>query len=499
MGNGGTFGRPGTWLTLGLALVMLAGCSPGPTPPSIGPNGGPASASPGQSPSGGPHIQIAPAHWSDCGRRFQCATVTVPLDYATGTGAMNLSLVRLPASDAKTRIGTLLVNPGGPGASGVEFVRDNLEVFPSNVRRRFDLIGFDPRGINESSGIRCIDNLDPRAELDPSPDTTRELRELIDDARSYAKACERRNADVLPHLSTDDVVRDLDSIRISLGERKITYLGFSYGTLIGALYADRYPDRVRAMALDGVLDPSLDLTGLRTGQARAFQTELNRFLSACAHRRNCLLGRGAAVRRGFDAVMHQIERHPLPSLRTRDPRKVGPGLAWSAIVGAMYSKDFWPTLEFALALAEHGDGSIFLAIADPFRGRKKNGSYSNMQDAYTANSCLDFAAPKQTSDFAALAKRLRPSAPDFAAIFAYNDLPCAYWSAPPVRQPGPVSATGAPPIVLVGTTGDPATPYAWAKSVAQQIKGSVLLTHRGDGHTGYLSSGCVRDALIKYL
>jgi pimeloyl-ACP methyl ester carboxylesterase len=482
-------------------LVTLAACAPSASPnrPSTGIPSPTTGAAASAARSEAPTIVIPPARWADCGKGFQCAQIVVPLDYATGLGAINLSLVRLPATDQASRIGALLVNPGGPGASGVEFVRDNLEIFPKNLRRHFDLIGFDPRGVNESSGIRCIDNLDPRAELDPSPDTPAEVTALVKDAKDYAAACSRRNGGVLPFLSTDAVVRDLDSIRVSIGEEKINYLGFSYGTLIGALYADRYPDRVRAVALDGVLDPTLDLAGLRIGQARAFQTELNRFLSACAHRRNCLLGRGAAVRRGFDAVMHQIERHPLPSLRTRDPRKVGPGLAWSAIVGAMYSKDFWPTLEFALALAEHGDGSIFLAIADPFRGRKKNGSYSNMQDAYTANTCLDFAAPKQTSDFAALAKRLRPSAPDFASIFAYNDLPCAYWSAPPVRQPGPVSATGAPPIVLVGTTGDPATPYAWAKSVAQQIKGSVLLTHRGDGHTGYLSSGCVRDALIKYL
>src|SRR5919197_831705 len=458
MGNGGTFGRPGTWLTLGLALAMMAGCSPGPTPPSIGPNGGPASASPGQSPSGGPHIQIAPAHWSDCGRRFQCATVTVPLDYATGTGAMNLSLVRLPASDAKTRIGTLLVNPGGPGASGVEFVRDNLEVFPSNVRRRFDLLGFDPRGINESSGIRCIDNLDPRAELDPSPDTSRELRELIDDARSYAKACEHRNADVLPHLSTDDVVRDLDSIRISLGEKKITYLGFSYGTLIGALYADRYPDRVRAMALDGALDPALSLAQLRTGQAKGFETELNRFLADCARRADCLLGRGSQARRTFEAVMRRIERTPLRSLRTNDKRRAGPGIVWPAILGSMYSRDAWPAPEIALAFAAQSDGSVFLGVSDPFLGRKKNGTYSNMQDAYLANTCLDYKAPSSAGAYSTLAHRLARLSPHFGAYAAYSDLPCAYWPATGVRKPGRVSAKGSPPIVVVGTTGDPATP-----------------------------------------
>jgi pimeloyl-ACP methyl ester carboxylesterase len=486
-------------LNLGLVLVVIAGCSPGPPPPSVGPNGVAASPSVGQSPSGTPEIHIGPARWSDCGRGFQCATITVPLDYATGTGAMKLSLVRLPARDAKARIGPLLVNPGGPGASGVEFVRDNIEAFPSNLRRRFDLIGFDPRGVNESSGIRCIDNLDPRADLDPSPDTSRELRALVGDARSYAKACQRRNAAVLPHLSTDDVVRDLDSIRISLGEEKITYLGFSYGTLIGALYADHYPDRVRAMALDGALDPALSLAQLRTGQAKGFENELNRFLADCARRRNCLLGRGSQVRQTFEAVMRRIERTPLRSLRTNDKRRAGPGIVWSAILGSMYSRDAWPALEIALAFAAQGDGSVFLGVSDPFRGRKKNGTYSNMQDAYLANTCLDYKAPSSTGAYTTLAHRLDRVSPHFGAYAAYTDLPCAFWPTTGVRKPGRVHAKGAPSIVVVGTTGDPATPMAWAKSLARQLDRGVLVTHRGDGHTAYAASGCVRDLLVRYL
>jgi pimeloyl-ACP methyl ester carboxylesterase len=423
----------------------------------------------------------------------------MPLDYATVSGAMNLSLVRLPARDKVTRIGALLVNPGGPGGSGVEFVRDGLRLFPDRLRRRFDLIGFDPRGVNQSSGIRCIENLDPRANLDPSPDNPAEVQALIRDARSYAKACEQRNAAVLPFLSTDDVVRDLDAIRIALGEDKISYLGFSYGTLIGARYADRYPEHVRAMGLDGAIDPALSLAEVRAGQAKGFETELTRFLAACAKRRGCLLGQGAQVRRGFDALMRRIERHPLPSSRAHDERKVGPGLAWTAILGAMYSRESWPTLEFALALAERGDGSVFLAISDPYRGRKPNGTYSNMQDAYTANTCLDFPAPSDPADYTALARTLGAQSPDFGAQAAYNDLTCAFWPVTATRQPARVTGRGAPPIVVVGTTGDPATPLPWARSLARQLESGVLVTHRGDGHTGYLSSGCVRDLLIKYL
>jgi pimeloyl-ACP methyl ester carboxylesterase len=499
MRNGGRYRQPGRLVVTSL-VVLLVGCSPGPQPQPSTPIVALPSSSPAQPPpSGPPEIHIAPALWTDCGRGFQCSTITVPLDYATGSGAMELSLVRLPARDASARIGPLLVNPGGPGASGVEFVRDNLDAFPSNIRRRFDLIGFDPRGVNQSSGIRCIDNLDPRADLDPSPDTSPELRALINDARSYAKACERRNGDVLPHLSTDDVVRDLDSIRISLREEKISYLGFSYGTLIGALYADRYPDRVRAMALDGALDPRLTLTQLRTGQARGFEGELNRFLANCARRSNCPLGRGSQVRRNFEAIMRRIERTPLRSLRTSDKRRVGPGIAWSAILGSMYSREAWPVLELALAYAAQGDGSVFLAVSDPYRGRKRNGTYSNMQDAYLANTCLDFKAPTQTGAYATLAKRLARISPHFGAFAVYTDLPCAFWPETGVRTPGRVSAKGAPPIVVVGTTGDPATPLAWARALANELDSGVLVTHQGDGHTAYAASGCVRDLLVRYL
>ena len=483
-----------------LAMVtIVTACSPAPAP-SIRPPNAASSTAPGSSGSATPPpLAIAPARWSDCGRGFQCATVTVPLDYATGTGRMMLSLVRLPAKDRDARIGSLLVNPGGPGASGVELVRDGLEAFPRSLRRRFDLVGFDPRGVNLSTGIRCIDNLDPRAELDPSPDNSRELRALVDDAHEYADACARRNGDVLAHLSTDEVVQDLDSIRISLGEEKLNYLGFSYGTLIGALYADRYPDRVRTMALDGALDPSLTLTQLRAGQARGFETELNRFLNACASRRSCLLGRGAQVKRNFEAIMRRIETHPLRSVRTSDKRRVGPGIAWSAILGAMYSPQLWPTLEFALASAAEGDGSVFLAVSDPYRGRKENGTYSNMQDAYLANTCLDYQSPTDTREFGTLAKRLSGVSPHFGALAAYNDLPCAFWPTPAVRQPGRVTGAGAPPIVVVGTSYDPATPMSWAKSLAGQLDGAVLVTHRGDGHTAYAASGCVRDLITKYL
>ena len=231
-----------------VTIALVAGCDA--TVPSSSP-AAPSPVTTASSPTTGPSaspsaaaVAVPPAHWSDCGNGFQCADIRVPSDYGnTSAGYLNVSLLRLPATEPKDRIGSLLVNPGGPGGSGVEFVRAAGESgqFPTGLRKRFDIIGFDPRGVNASTEIRCIDNLDPQALLDPSPDDATELEELVDAARDYAGECAKRNDTTLPYLSTDAVVQDLDVIRQAVGDEKLTYLGFSYGTLIGSLYADRYP------------------------------------------------------------------------------------------------------------------------------------------------------------------------------------------------------------------------------------------------------------------
>jgi pimeloyl-ACP methyl ester carboxylesterase len=486
-----------------LAVVLAAGACdarPVPNPPSDagpGPSGPASGGLPSVAPSAAPPRL---AGWSDCGGGFQCSTMAAPMDYADPSlGTIQVALVRRRAEDQERRIGALLVNPGGPGGSGVEFVRDGLDLFPPLVRRRFDLIGFDPRGVNLSSPVRCIDNLDPRAQLDPSPDDAAELEALVADARSYADACSERNGRLLPHLSTSAVVDDLDRLRVALGEEKLTYLGFSYGTLIGALYAERYPDRVRALGLDAAVDPSLTLDQLRAGQARGFEGSLRRFLADCSRRRACPFNHGRGTAAAFDRLMQRIDARPLRAIRSDDPRRVGPGLAWSAVLGTMYAEAAWPALEVALALAEEGDGSGFLALSDPYRGRDENGAYSNMQDAYTSNICLDYPASANVADYTALARSLRREAPRFAALVAYNDLSCAFWSTPATGTPGRVTGAGAPPIVVVGTTGDPATPHAWSAGLAGQLESGLLVTHRGEGHTAFAVSDCVRRTLTNYL
>ena len=487
-----------------LTVALLAACAPanpatsGRLPSTAASTTATASTTVIASPTAEP--TILPARWSDCGRGFTCAEIRVPRDYAAPTeGYLNVALIRAAATDPTSRIGSLLVNPGGPGASGVDMVRNNELGLAGEVRARFDIVGFDPRGVNASTAIRCIDNLDGHDALDPSPDDTAELDALIDAARLYAEACGSRNDTTLAYLSTDAVVQDLDLIRAAVGDEKLTYLGFSYGTLIGALYAERFPDRIRALALDGAIDPSLDLRAVRAGQATAFEGALARFLDDCTGRPECAFHEGGQSARAFDRLMASIDAEPIPAPHLADGRLVGPGLASYAVLGALYSESYWPILELALASAKLGDGSLMLAISDPFRGRKPNGSYSNLQDAYTANTCLDFPAPAKVADYTAWATDFEAESPHFAQLVAYNDLPCAFWPVPAQRVPQRVSAPGAPPIVVVGTTGDPATPYAWAEALVDQIESGVLITHKGEGHTAYLASPCVLQAINAYL
>ena len=492
-----------------LTIALIAGCDA--TVPPATPSGSSALAAPStpgspiEAPSGSPgtvEVEVPPARWSDCGKGFLCADIRVPRDYDDPTaGYLTVALVRLSATEPKDRIGSLLINPGGPGASGVEFVRSagGSGVFPAALRKRFDIVGFDPRGVNVSSGIRCIDNLDPQARLDPSPDDPEELEKLVGSARAYAAECAKRNEATLPYLSTDSVAQDLDVIRQALGDEMLTYLGFSYGTLIGSSYAERFPDRIRAMVLDGAIDPSLDLEHLRAGQANGFEKALTSFLDDCAAKIYCAFYEKGKSVAAFDALMASIEAKPLPARLDRDGRQVGPFVASFAVLAALYDWKTWPDLASSLELAKSGDGSLLLQIADPYQGRKPNGSYSNQHDAYTANVCLDFAAPTDVATYTDWAKRLATSAPHFAGLIAYNDLACSFWPVPAQRVPGPVTAAGAPPILVIGTTGDPATRYVWAERLADELESGVLITNEGDSHTAYLTSSCVQRAVNAYL
>ena len=497
---------------VGVVALIAAACGgPGPVPasaspaPSLGPSSGrpvPASsgaaaASPG---SGGP-APVASIAWSDCGDGFQCGQLQVPRDYAQpGAASLLVSVIRLPATDRSARIGSLVIEPGGPGGSGTDFARQAGKViFSDEIRRRFDIVGFDPRGVNRSSPIRCSDDLDHFLAMDQTPDTPAEVTALLEGEQTFVEGCQRRNADLLAHVGTDDVVRDLDRLREALGDAKLDYLGFSYGTLIGALYAQAYPDHVRAMVLDGAMDPSLDLAAIWAGQAAGFETDLRDYLAWCAKDATCAFRHKGKPGPAFEALMRRIEVRPLSAASIGSERLVGPTYAWEAVAGAMYDRSSWPLLAISLAAAEGGDGSYLLLLSDPLSGRKPDGGYSNLVDSNLAITCLDFPAPRDPAPYEAEARTLARTAPHFGALITYGDVGCAYWPVAPLRRPAPVSAPTAPPILIVGSTRDPATPYPWAVALSHQLTSSVLLTRVGDGHTGYAASACVAKAADAYL
>ena len=309
-----------------------------------------AAASPTAKPNPTPSPTIAPIRWSDCGNGFQCGTIDVPRDYTDPSGPIvKVGLNRVAAKDPAHRIGSLVINPGGPGGSGIDFVRQAITgggFFSPVILDSFDIVGFDPRGVGASTQIRCVDDIVHALPDDSTPDNAAELKNLVDEAKAFADGCQRRNADLLPFLDTASVVKDLDRIREALGDEKLTYLGFSYGTLIGAMYASLFPTHVRAMILDGAMDPALGESKLREDQAVAFETAFDHFLADCAKRVACIFHSKGQPGKAFDSLMAAIDRKDLPTPALAGRVNVGPTLAWAAVRGSLYTKESWPGLAY---------------------------------------------------------------------------------------------------------------------------------------------------------
>lgn len=436
--------------------------------------------------------------WKGCGDGFDCATLQVPLDYNDTTkGTIGLALIRQPAADQGKRIGSLLTNPGGPGGSGVDFVREWAPSLDSSITARFDIVGFDPRGVGASAPIDCHANLQAYIAADPTPDTPQEFTQLQQASRAFDDACASKYGDVLPYLGTKNVARDLDRLREALGDDKLTYLGFSYGTEIGQVYAGMFPQKVRAMVLDGAVDLSLDPEQGALTQAQGFERALQNYIADCVAKKCALQQRGGAEA-AIDQVMAKAEAAPIPS-KSAD-RPAGPGETLLGIIAPLYAPNGGPALTLAITRALDGDGSMLVTLADTYLERKPDGTYPNITETNLAVNCLDSARPPAPADFAAyqvLAARYAQASPHFGASLA-ADFSCEYWAAKP-DPIGPADAAGAPPIVVVSTTGDPATPYEWGQAVAKQLKSGVLITNNGEGHTAYGQNSCVDGAVNAYL
>ena len=444
-------------------------------------------------------------HWGACHDNlpsgYQCATLPVPLDGEKVTDAgptFPLALARLPASG--TAIGSLLVNPGGPGVSGVSELPGIVGMLSSSLLDHFNIVGFDPPGVGESDPVVCLPpaSFGQYLNLDPAPTTAAGLQTLVAGNRKFARGCEAESGRILPHVSTVAAARDMDRIRQALGDPKLNYLGFSYGTLLGATYAQLYPTRVRAMVLDGAINPALAPVPMITAQSEALDGQLRGLEASCASDHSCPwhAAAGQTLAQAFGALLAKVRAHPEHVSGTS--QDVDPAVLLYGTAAGLYSTDTWPSLEDALAQLAGGNGSEILSMFDSYVGRNSNGTYANTFEAESAVDCLDAPSPS-VRQLIADGREVAKEAPAFGLLDLYSELTCAVWPVKATGTVGPISAPGSPPIVVVGSTGDPITPYRWAVSLAHQLHRGVLLTRVGDGHTGYGASQCVRNAVDSYL
>lgn len=446
--------------------------------------------------------------WRPCGGGVECGVLHVPLDYVRPHGAsIEIALARLRAVDEANRIGSLVVNPGGPGDSGVEFIRSIAQVPAGGPLDRFDIVSFDPRGVGESGAIGCLADarLDAYFAADTTPDSDLEEQRLIELNREFAAGCARRHPDLLAHIDTVSVARDMDRLRVALREPRLNFLGISYGSYLGTTYAELFPGRIRTMALDSILDHSLAFDDLVVTQAVALERAFDRFVRGCRANPACPLA-GRNVGRVFDRVVARVERDPLPAPRATNPRPVRPSDVMRVtrrLLALLQSpgRQDWMTLADAIAGAEDGDGSIFRELADRFVSRATDGSYDPGHGADRAITCLSFPpVARNAGGVAAIAARAGRVAPRMGPDYVWSMIPpCIAWPRPVADPPHRLRVEGRPAILLVNLIFDPNDAYEWALSVAQQIPSSVLLTHTGDGHVAYFRSACVRRYVDRYL
>lgn len=483
---------------LAAAGLLVSGCTSG------------DSSSGGTSPESGAPTELKTYYgqkldWHGCGvPDFQCATMKAPLDYDKPDGTeIKLAVARKKATGPGKRLGSLQVNPGGPGGSAIDYLQGYAGIgYPDPVRARYDMVAVDPRGVARSEPVECLTGkeMDAFTQVDQTPDDTAERNLLAASYKKLAQGCEKRSAKILAHVSTIEAARDMDILRAVLGDKKLSYVGASYGTFLGATYAELFPKRVGRLVLDGAMDPSLPADEMNRDQTAGFETAFSAFAADCVKQPQCPLGNESAGDAGhrMKSFLNTLDAKPIP---TGEPRKLGESLATTGVINAMYDESAWPGLRDSLASAMDGDGSGLLALADSYYEREGDGSYTNLMYANAAVNCLDLpAAFTKPAEVEAAVPSFQHASPVFGTGLAWASLNCAYWPTKATGTPHRIEAKGAPPILVVGTTRDPATPYKWARSLADQLSSGVLLTYDGDGHTAYgRGSDCIDTAINTYL
>jgi pimeloyl-ACP methyl ester carboxylesterase len=480
------------------------GQSPVSTPPTSGPSTSSSAALPdgfGDGPQGKglQRFYDQKVTWSSC-EDGQCASIWVPLDYGDPDGqAITIKAKRDPATDPAKKRGTLLINPGGPGGSGIDFL-SYIGLDPS-VTSVYDVLGFDPRGVGRSTPVDCLSDadLDTYVASDPTPDDQAEVKDFEDLWSHFTQGCVEKSGPLLQHVSTVEVARDMDVIRAVVGDKKLNYFGASYGTYIGATYAGLFPKKVDRMVLDGAVDPLAEPHDSELAQAVGFDDALTAYLRYCVGQGSCPLGGSVdAARERLIQLFKDLDAHPLS---TSGDREVTEGLAFLGVIVPLYARSSWPYLTQALQQALSGSGDTLLFLADAYTQRKADGTYpNNSLEVQSAVNCLDHPESESVQQIESDRQEFVDKAPVFGPAAMWWPYACSTWPVQPTEKQPDFSAPGAAPIVVVGTTRDPATPYQQAVNLAHELDSGVLLSRDGDGHTAYgAGNPCINDAVNTYL
>jgi len=444
---------------------------------------------------------VNPIEWKACdgstSTQVECGNIEVPFDYADpDQGSFVLNVKKLNAASPADRIGSMMVNPGGPGFGGSSLADDAQYYFSQDLIDRFDIIAWDPRGTGESTpAVDCVDTFDEYFGLDSPPETPEEKQALIDASQAFNDKCAENSGTILPYISTKASAQDINSLRLALGEEKVSFFGFSYGSELGTTWATMFPETVRAIVVDGAVDPNASSIQEGMNQAKGFEGQLATFLKQCSEKTTCAFHNNGDAEAAFDELVLDIDTKPLEVSKDRTP--VTQGVLFTAVAQAMYSDYYWPQLSEALSAAQGGDGKGILQLYDDYYQRKEDGTYGNELEAFLAISCLDDPGVSSTAEVDSYIEEFIAAAPRLGGNFAYG-YSCALW---PVKQAAKVTITGkgAGPIVVVGTTGDPATPLDSTRKMALGLEQGILIVVDANQHTGYGANNCVVKAVDDYL
>lgn len=435
--------------------------------------------------------------WRTCYDTLKCADVLVPIDYTNiKLGTFRISMLKYEASNKEDRIGSLIVNPGGPGASGVEYAYQAEYILSPQVLALYDIVGFDPRGVGRSAPIRCLtdDETDANYASDPKPDNPQEFDAMVKETQDYVEKCEK-NTKNLTAYGTENTARDLDLIRAVLGDKKLNYLGKSYGTYLGTIYAQLFPDTVGRIVLDGAIDPAATPLQQSLIQAVGFDQALDAFIKDCLQLETCPLPKDA-TEQYFTDLFDSVAKKPLT---TKTKRVATESLVVLGTASALYDNESgWPMLRVALKQAKTGNGYMFLSLADAYTGRQPNGTYpTNEGDSGFVIDCMDWNDARTNEQIEQDAQTFKEQAPVFGPYLAYSGVSCKYFTG--IKQPIKIKQIKTTPIIVIGTLRDPATPYSWAVALHKLITNSRLITLDGDGHTGHgRGSACVDKSVDAY-